>query len=93
MIVKSQQNSFDQTWLQLYKLSLTFSLLSNAGLPEMNPLLELGNGVEDDFQKMLNEWENHMDSLQVSLMGSTMSTLHVVEPEKELITLATKTKF
>jgi len=41
-------------------------LLSNAGLPEMNPLLELGNGVEDDFQKMLNEWENHMDSLQTS---------------------------
>jgi len=41
-------------------------LLSNAGLPEMNPLLELGDGVEDDFQKMLNEWENHMDSLQAN---------------------------
>ena len=60
---------------------LTFSLLSNAGLPEMNPLLELGNGVEDDFQKMLNEWENHMDSLQVSIILG----LHKVNDMLEII--------
>ena len=45
-----------------------FSLLSNAGLPETNPLLldqDLDNSVSEDFQKMLNEWENHIGSLQV----------------------------
>ena len=47
---------------------LNFSLLSNAGLPETNPLLldqDLDNSVSEDFQKMLNEWENHIGSLQV----------------------------
>ena len=45
-----------------------FSLLSNAGLPETNPLLldeDLDQTVGEDFQKMLNEWENHIGSLQV----------------------------
>ena len=49
-------------------LNLNFSLLSNAGLPETNPLLldqDLDNSVSEDFQKMLNEWENHIGSLQV----------------------------
>ena len=44
-------------------------LLSNAGLPETNPLLldeDLDQTVGEDFQKMLNEWENHIGSLQVS---------------------------
>ena len=48
--------------------NLNFSLLSNAGLPETNPLLldqDLDNSVSEDFQKMLNEWENHIGSLQV----------------------------
>ena len=43
-------------------------LLSNAGLPETNPLLldeELDQNVGEDFQKMLNEWEHHIGSLQV----------------------------
>ena len=47
---------------------LDFSLLSNAGLPETNPLLldqDLDSSVSEDFQKMLNEWENHIGSLQV----------------------------
>ena len=46
-----------------------FSLLSNAGLPETNPLLldeDLDQTVGEDFQKMLNEWENHIGSLQVN---------------------------
>ena len=34
-------------------------LLSNAGLPEANPLLDFGE-MEEDFQKMLNDWENHI---------------------------------
>ena len=34
-------------------------LLSNAGLSEANPLLDFGE-MEDDFQKMLNDWENHI---------------------------------
>ena len=45
-----------------------FSLLSNAGLPETNPLLldeDLDQTVGEDFQKMLNDWENHIGSLQV----------------------------
>merc|ERR1719433_848404 len=44
-------------------------LLSNAGLPETNPLLldqDLDNSVSEDFQKMLNEWENHIGSLQTT---------------------------
>ena len=48
--------------------SFFFSLLSNAGLPETNPLLldeDLDQTVGEDFQKMLNEWENHIGSLQV----------------------------
>jgi hypothetical protein len=45
---------------------LYFSLLSNAGLPETNPLLDdVDNVMGEDFQKMLNEWENHIGSLQV----------------------------
>ena len=41
-------------------------LLSNAGLPELNPLMDLGDDpAEDDFQKMLNDWENHIDTLKV----------------------------
>ena len=49
---------------------MNFSLLSNAGLPETNPLLldqDLDNSVSEDFQKMLNEWENHIGSLQVRI--------------------------
>ena len=42
-------------------------LLSNAGLPEINPLLELENSVEEDFQKMLNDWENHIGAIQVRI--------------------------
>lgn len=44
-------------------------LLSNAGLPETNPLLldeDLDHTVGEDFQKMLNDWENHIGSLQVN---------------------------
>ena len=41
-------------------------MLSNAGLPELNPLMELEDDpAEDDFQKMLNDWENHIDTLKV----------------------------
>ena len=43
-------------------------LLSNAVLPEVNPLLELDDdhsNVEEDLQKMLNEWESHIGSMQV----------------------------
>ena len=43
-------------------------LLSNAGLPEINPLLELENSVEEDFQKMLNDWENHIGAIQVLVL-------------------------
>ena len=53
---------------KLKVFSLDFSLLSNAGLPETNPLLldqDLDSSVSEDFQKMLNEWENHIGSLQV----------------------------
>ena len=33
----------------------------------MNPLLDLADDiVEDDFQKMLSDWESHIDTLQVS---------------------------
>ena len=45
-----------------------FSLLSNAGLPETNPLLldeDLDQSVGEDFQKMLNDWENHIGAIQV----------------------------
>lgn len=32
----------------------------------MNPLFDLADdSVEDDFQKMLTDWESHIDSLQV----------------------------
>ena len=33
----------------------------------MNPLLDLGDdaAVEDDFQRMLSDWESHIDTLQV----------------------------
>ena len=45
-----------------------YSLLSNASLPEMNPLLDLGDdSVEDDFQRMLSDWESHIDTLQVKV--------------------------
>ena len=45
-----------------------YSLLSNASLPEMNPLLGLGDdSVEDDFQRMLSDWESHIDTLQVKV--------------------------
>lgn len=40
-------------------------LLSNAVLPETNPLLELDNSIEEDFQQVLNEWESHIGALQV----------------------------
>ena len=53
---------------KLFIYFLFFSLLSNAGLPETNPLLldeDLDQTVGEDFQKMLNEWENHIGSLQV----------------------------
>ena len=56
----------------------TFSLLSNAGLPETNPLLldqDLDSSVSEDFQKMLNEWENHIGSLQVSYYFSVKTFL------------------
>ena len=34
----------------------------------MNPLLDLGDDTgEDDFQKMLSDWESHIDTLQVNL--------------------------
>ena len=52
----------------VYIKIFSYSLLSNAGLPETNPLLldqDLDNSVSEDFQKMLNEWENHIGSLQV----------------------------
>jgi hypothetical protein len=40
-------------------------LLSNAGLPEINPLLDLvDDSVDDDFQRMLSDWENHINTLQ-----------------------------
>jgi hypothetical protein len=39
--------------------------LSNAILPEINPLLELDGTLADDYQKMLNEWESQMGTLQV----------------------------
>ncbi len=45
-------------------------LLSNAGLPEANPLLDdVENNLGEDFQKMLNDWENHINhiGLQVRL--------------------------
>ncbi len=48
-------------------MCMFFRLLSNAGLPEINPLLELDSALVDDYQKMLNEWETQMGSLQVSL--------------------------
>ena len=42
--------------------------ISNASLPEMNPLLDLGDdSVEDDFQRMLSDWESHIDTLQVEV--------------------------
>ncbi|CAB4056395.1 PPRC1 [Lepeophtheirus salmonis] len=41
-------------------------LLSNAVLPELNPLLEMGESAEEDFQKMLNEWESHLGSIPES---------------------------
>lgn len=44
-------------------------LLSNAVLPETNPLLldeDLDPSMGEDFQKMLNDWENHIGSLQTS---------------------------
>ncbi len=50
---------------------LIFRLLSNAGLPEINPLLELDSSLVDDYQKMLNEWETQMGSLQVFLTQIT----------------------
>ena len=40
-------------------------LLSNAGLPETNPLLELDSTISEDFQQVLNDWESHIDSLKV----------------------------
>jgi hypothetical protein len=43
-----------------------FRLLSNSCLPEINPLLELDGVLGDDYQKMLNEWESQMGSLQVN---------------------------
>ena len=50
------------------QLMAFFSLLSNAGLPETNPLLldeDLDQSVGEDFQKMLNDWENHIGAIQV----------------------------
>eukprot|EP00095_Tigriopus_kingsejongensis_P009520 maker-scaffold561_size136864-snap-gene-0.19 protein:Tk09520 transcript:maker-scaffold561_size136864-snap-gene-0.19-mRNA-1 annotation:"PREDICTED: uncharacterized protein LOC100870622" len=46
-------------------------LLSNAVLPEANPLLELDHSIEEDFQQVLDEWETHIGSLQTP--GSVMS--------------------
>ena len=51
-------------------ICLLYSLLSNAVLPETNPLLldeDLDPSVGEDFQKMLNDWENHIGSLQVMI--------------------------
>ena len=42
-------------------------LLSNSGLPETNPLLDFSDSMEEDFQKMLNDWESHMGSLPSSV--------------------------
>ena len=53
-------------------------LLSNAGLPELNPLMDLGDDpAEDDFQKMLNEWENHIDTLKVLYIITKISYFHL----------------
>lgn len=56
--------SFSVGFRKLIFAVVFFSLLSNAVLPEANPLLELGSHVEEDFQKMLYDWETHMGALQ-----------------------------
>ena len=56
----------------------TFSLLSNAVLPETNPLLldeDLDPSMGEDFQKMLNDWENHIGSLQTSEIPEAMDSM------------------
>jgi hypothetical protein len=47
--------------------------LSNAGLPEINPLLELDGTLVDDYQKMLNDWETQMETMQVRRTGIDFS--------------------
>lgn len=49
-----------------FSLYLSKRLLSNAVLPEANPLLELDDSrLDDDFQRMLYDWDNHLGALQV----------------------------
>lgn len=55
-----------------------YSLLSNAVLPETNPLLldeDLDPSMGEDFQKMLNDWENHIGSLQTSEIPEAMDSM------------------
>eukprot|EP00096_Caligus_rogercresseyi_P002116 TRINITY_DN1399_c0_g1_i2.p1 TRINITY_DN1399_c0_g1~~TRINITY_DN1399_c0_g1_i2.p1 ORF type:complete len:837 (-),score=206.20 TRINITY_DN1399_c0_g1_i2:774-3284(-) len=74
-------------------------LLSNAVLPELNPLLEMGESAEEDFQRMLNDWESHLGSipedsnsveapseLDSNLPGSE-DLFDCEEPKKELLRL------
>lgn len=63
-------------------------LLSNAGLPETNPLLldeDLDHSVGEDFQKMLNDWENHIGSLQVYLLWTDLEHVaHCLEQGSDM---------
>ena len=58
-----------------------YRLLSHASLPESNPLLELDDAMGEDFQKMLNEWDNHMGALQVN--QSKLTKAFVRSPKTE----------
>lgn len=66
-------NQFDNPAMKLENLENWEQdvLLSNASLPETNPLLfdeDLDQSVGEDFQKMLNEWEHHIGSIQSNEM-------------------------
>lgn len=40
--------------------------MSNASLPdESNPLLDFKDDLDEDFNKLINEWETHNGSMQV----------------------------
>ncbi len=54
-------------WL---KMRTGFRLLSNAVLPERNPLYELDDRMEEDFKKMLygSDWDGGSMQLQVGLV-------------------------